>query len=158
MMDISDFHFRRFTKRIGNTTENGCWEWLGSKNKAYGSFILYEKNYPTHRLAWLIWNGEITNGLHVLHKCDNPVCVNPEHLFLGTHADNMRDMSLKGRYAKVKKKSNVCKKGHLFTPDNIHLAKQKSGPDIRLCKICHLARRKRAYLRYRENVNTIQSK
>jgi len=73
-----------------------CWLWIGSDNYRYGTFWM-DKPLKAHRVAWTIYRGEIPNGLHVLHTCDTPLCVNPSHLFLGTHRDNMRDMFSKGR-------------------------------------------------------------
>lgn len=76
-----------------------CWEWIAYVRKdGYGYFGL-AKNKPAkaHRLSWELVNGPIPDGLHILHRCDNRKCVNPEHLFLGTDQDNMDDMWAKGR-------------------------------------------------------------
>src|SRR5688500_2653189 len=77
---------------------DGCWEWTGAKQPAgYGNFYFRGVVQLAHRVAWELANGPVAVGQHVLHRCDNPRCVRIEHLFLGTHADNMRDMLSKGR-------------------------------------------------------------
>jgi hypothetical protein len=83
----------------------GCWEWPGSRNPqtGYGQLSSWEDGkrrlYTAHRTSYRAFRGEIPAGLQVLHSCDNRPCFNPAHLFLGTHADNMRDMDEKGRRA-----------------------------------------------------------
>lgn len=77
-----------------------CLEWTGKrKATGYGQIQFEGKNTTTHRMAWAIWKGPIPEGMHVLHKCDNPACCNTDHLFLGTHAENMKDMVTKKRAA-----------------------------------------------------------
>jgi len=77
---------------------NGCTEWSGNKTRfGYGMFNDGTKNRLAHRVVWEKTRGVIPGGLCVLHRCDNPSCVNPEHLFLGTKADNNRDKIAKGR-------------------------------------------------------------
>ena len=77
---------------------NGCWEWNGYINDSgYGRYRLKNKKTLAHRAAWLLLRGPIPNDLLVLHHCDNPKCVNPDHLYLGTNGDNMRDCARRGR-------------------------------------------------------------
>lgn len=88
--------------RMHRANEAGCWLWVGVKNKqGYGHFEWSRKGrdffWMAHRAAWRIHRGPIPGGLQVLHRCDVPSCVNPDHLFLGTQQDNMDDMVRKGR-------------------------------------------------------------
>jgi len=91
----------RFWASIENKSISGadCWEWVkGKDEKGYGGiFESGRGRIKSHRLSWEINVGEIPEGFHVLHKCDNPSCVNPAHLWLGTHQDNMKDSKEKGR-------------------------------------------------------------
>lgn len=90
----------RFWSRVNKT--NNCWEWMCSgKYKRYGDITLYKNGKTIHKLAhrfsWELHHGAIPNGLFVCHSCDNKLCVNPNHLFLGTAKDNAIDCVKKGR-------------------------------------------------------------
>jgi hypothetical protein len=76
-----------------------CWIWTGAKNqKGYGNLVFEGEYARPHRVVYEHEIGPIPPGMHVLHRCDNPSCVNPEHLFLGTNLDNRHDMFAKGRH------------------------------------------------------------
>lgn len=97
--------------RIGD----GCWEWTAAiDHRGYGKIWVGSKRDGTwrmaaaHRVAWELANGP-TGELHVLHQCDNPRCVRPSHLFLGTHGDNMRDCVEKGRHGTTRKPHRIAR-------------------------------------------------
>lgn len=101
MKDIEQKYIDRFFDKIEKT--NSCWYWTGAINRGgYGQLSIQGKSYKAHRLAWMIKYGDIPTGMCVLHKCDVTECVNPDHLFIGTHIDNVRDMVSKGRQSRGK--------------------------------------------------------
>ena len=91
--------YERFLDKFDEGDPEICWEWKASLDgKGYGQIKNWNSMSRAHRISWEFYCGEIPDGMHILHECDNPKCVNPNHLFLGTHQDNMRDMNEKGRH------------------------------------------------------------
>jgi hypothetical protein len=119
---MSAYHFPRgtpFHQRL-RVTSNGCWEWQGVRSP-----LGYGRYYPamgvklqSHRHAYELAHGAIPEGMHVLHRCDNPPCCNPDHLFLGTHADNMKDRQAKGR-TRTGVLRGVSNPGAKFTAEDV---------------------------------------
>jgi len=113
-----------------------CLEWQGAKKnraayRAYGQIWREGKNWTVHRWVWRLAYGEIPEGMHVLHRCDNPPCFRLSHLFLGTMRDNMRDKTAKGRHHSQRK--TVCKNGHPLSGSNLYVC-PRGRRECRTCR------------------------
>ena len=138
----------RFWEKVEQS--DGCWLWTGVRGRnGYGRFMrrAYEEMIGAHQMSWEIANGrEVPAGMCVLHSCDNPPCVNPDHLTLGTRAQNTADMMQKGRNANQNTGKVECKQGHSLSGDNLYLH-TKNGCTRRICRTC----RKAAHARFNSN-------
>ena len=115
--------FQRFIKRFYDKVDVGlgCWNWMAALDtRGYGIVSFLGKTTKAHRIAWMMANGAIPQGMEICHKCDNQICVNPNHLFIGTHQDNMRDMTNKGRNIP----GGVCGEQHPCSKLTIEKVKQ----------------------------------
>ena len=142
-MDKKTRHKRPLSERFWEKAQYspGCWEWMRHKTtRGYGTFWMNNTNHRASRVAYELSLGPIPEGMVVRHKCDNPPCVNPDHLEAGTQLDNVRDRDERGRNGNVKK--THCPKGHEYTPENTRVCNGS-----RFCRACDAAyqRRKRAY-------------
>jgi hypothetical protein len=113
----------------------GCWEWQASKTGGggYGAVGVNGKSTSAHRVSYELFYGPILNNLLVRHTCDNPSCVRPDHLTLGTYSDNMRDRTTRNRCNSANGAKLECKRGHALTPENVRITKIGS----RQCLACH---------------------
>jgi hypothetical protein len=113
-----------------------CWIWLGARSPlGYGRFRRDGRAQIASRVAYELAHGPIPDGRLVCHRCDNPPCVNPGHLFLGTDADNVRDMRRKGRAPRPWQLSVThCPQGHEYTPENTYTHRNQ-----RHCRACNRA-------------------
>ena len=126
---------RVFRKCVTDPT-TGCVLWQGFRNrKGYGSLSFQCKPWMAHRLVYVLTRGPLPPDVFVCHRCDRPNCCNPDHLFLGDHTANQRDMVAKKRHAKGKK--TVCKRGHPLSGDNLWV---HPTTGYRNCLICTRAR------------------
>lgn len=138
----------RFWDRVGPLTSTGCREWQGPKDElGRAMFRLDGKNIRTHRAAYLLAIGPIPEGFCVCHRCDNPPCCEPTHLFLGTQANNVDDMIQKRRH--YKQRVTHCPQGHEYTPENTRV-----GPDGgRYCRKCNVTSTMKTRQRTGKNSN-----
>lgn len=144
----------RFWSKVNKS--DGCWMWTTGKNRSgYGMFKANKKMFISSRLSYQLQNGEIPKGMFVCHKCDNPSCVNPDYLFLGTPQDNVDDMIAKGRQAirlgtKKSVRKTHCKRGHELTSENTYT--HPKYPNGRQCKVCQNIRIKALLAKKRDLV------
>lgn len=124
----------RFWEKVEIREKNKCWNWTGGCSlNGYGQISKNGKQKSAHRISWELHYGKISDGMHVCHKCDNKQCVNPYHLFLGTHQDNMVDRDKKGRQSigENRPTSKLTKKQVLEIIDQYT---GKRGEQIKLAK------------------------
>lgn len=124
------------TERVGD-----CIMWLGlvlrKPNEAYSNYPIIRhrnKQWKGNRLVWTLLHGPIPKGVCILHKCDQPRCINPDHLWAGTLKDNIRDAVKKKRHSESRK--THCKRGHILGGDNLQLPRRKDGRVYRSCRTC----------------------
>lgn len=122
----------RFERNV-RKEEDGCWIWLLAKNEDYGRIKINKIKYQVHRVSMYLYKEfKLNSDKFILHKCKNKKCVNPDHLYIGDHYDNMRDMTVDKTHRNTRK--THCPQGHEYIHRNT-LINSNSG--ARVCRICH---------------------
>ena len=131
----------RFWPKVDNRGPGECWLWIGATDRwGYGRLRIDGRFIGAHRISWQLAHGSnAPDSLFVCHSCDNPLCCNPAHLWLGTAAENNRDAAAKGRVRG--QQQTHCKRGHEFTQENTY---QRPGTiSGRSCRACNALAAKR---------------
>ncbi len=147
---------KRFFRYVMIDVPAKCWNWLGCKSpQGYGKTSVAGRAARAHRVSYELHKGPIPEGMMVLHSCDNPSCVNPSHLSVGTAADNAADTVARGRQTRneeqaERQRSNpYCLKGHLYSEVGI-LWREMSGKQVRYCRECSRLKSARGNARIRK--------
>ena len=137
--------------------ETPCWVWIGGTLGGYGRTRILGSKILAHRISVALHCGQISDSVCALHRCDNPPCVNPQHIFTGTRADNNTDKARKLRAPSALNGNHPeslrtrCPQGHEYTPENTLIEKKGNGFG-RKCRLCNLQRMNSYYARNREAV------
>lgn len=129
---------RLLDARTSVNLETGCWEYFGTNIDGYGQITINKVFYYVHRLSAMMFHGytpELAH-LHVLHRCHNNCCWNPEHLYIGTNEQNIQDRMDAGRSRNQNTDTTHCKHGHEFTEENTYWCKSSNGNVRRQCREC----------------------
>jgi hypothetical protein len=131
--------------RKGNTTplamrfwpkvqkSDGCWLWTGARSGEYGSVYVGGGTQHAHRAAYELTYGRVAAGVEVCHTCDTPLCVRPDHLFLGTHSENMQDMVSKGRHVAQAQREALPRGDQHYTRRKPHLVRRgEQAPTVKV--------------------------
>lgn len=145
-MDLSAADLDRFWRQVQKGPD--CWLWTGTRTTAgYGQFNLHDRHWQAHRVAWQLTNGPIPDGLWALHHCDVPHCVRPDHVFLGTHTDNMRDAADKHRTRNgpMANPPTHCAKGHPYAEFGVRYGRERHL----FCHVCSIVKSRERRVRQR---------
>lgn len=124
-----------FNSLIYKNPKNGCWEWQGMKKSGYGYFSINRKDLAVHRIMYEKHKGKIPKGINVCHFCDNPLCCNPDHLWIGSQSDNIKDMISKKRdYKSFGINHHKCK----ITEEDVYIIRQKYKEGMKMKSIHRL--------------------
>ena len=131
---LTESETAKFWAKVDKSGPNGCWVWTGYCHASgYGHQMLYRNRKNTvlrcHRLSYELAGNEIPAGLHLLHSCDNPPCVNPQHLRAGTPADNMADCISRNRYVVTSMKGEINPRAKLTDDDVVAIRAMPATPE-----------------------------
>ncbi len=132
-MDEMNKMAARLEGKVERLPWSGCWIWMGSlTGNEYGKLrVGHSKDFTTHKMSWVVHYGPVPDGKCVLHTCDIRSCINPNHLWLGTKAENSQDMVSKGRHKCPARDRTHCPKGHEYSGNN--------SQGRRICRVCQNA-------------------